>query len=82
MLTTKQLARNVFLTYCSTSNTMFKHCSKTKPQHVSTTNVKAVKRNVSAQLVQQYKMLPALYNLYNKNKSVKQTATQLINSIV
>ena len=81
MLTTKQLARNVYLTYCSTSNTMFKHCSKTKAQNVSTTNVQAFKRNVNAQLVQQYKLLPALYNLYAKNKSVKQCAQQLIAAI-
>ena len=80
MLTTKQLARNVYLTYCSTSNTMFKHCSKTKAQNVSTTNVQAFKRNVNAQLVQQYKLLPALYNLYSKNKSTKQIASSLINS--
>ena len=81
MLTTKQLAHNVFLTYCSTSNTMFKHCSKTKAQNVSANTVKAVKRNVSAQVVQQYKLLPALYSLYNKNKSAKQCAQQLINAI-
>jgi hypothetical protein len=82
MLTTKQLARNVFLTYCSTSNTMFKHCSKTKAQNVSANTVQAVKRNVSAQVLQQYKLLPALYNLYSKNKSTKQIANNLINSIV
>ena len=81
MLTTKQLARNVFLTYCSTSNTMFKHCSKTKAQNVSANTVQSIKRNVNAQLVQQYKMLPALYNIYNKNASVKQIAKSLINSI-
>ena len=81
MLTTKQLARNVYLTYCSTTNTMFKHCSKTKAKNVSANNVQAVKRNVSAQVVQQYKLLPALYNLYAKNKSVKQCAQQLINSL-
>lgn len=81
MLTTKQLARNVFLTYCSTSNTMFKHCSKTKAKNVSANTVQSIKRNVNAQLLQQYKMLPALYNLYSKNKSVKQIATRLINSI-
>ena len=81
MLTTKQLARNVFLTYCSTSNTMFKHCSKTKAQNVSTTTVQSIKRNVNAQLLQQYKALPALYNLYSKTKSVKQIATRSINSI-
>ena len=81
MLTTKQLARNVFLTYCSTSNTMFKHCKKTKAKNVSANTVQALQRNVSAQLVQQYKALPALYNLFAKNASVKQTATQLINAI-
>ena len=82
MLTTKQLARNVFLTYCSTSNTMFKHCKKTKAKNVSanSANVK-VKRNVSAQILQQYKTLPSLYNLFAKNASTKQIAHKLINSI-
>ena len=81
MLTTKQPARNVFLTYCSTSNTMFKHCSKTKAKNVSTTNVQAVKHNVSTQVLQQYKALPSLYNLFAKNASTKQCAQQLINAI-
>ena len=81
MLTTKQLARNVYLTYCSTTNTMFKHCRKTAPQHVSITNVHAVKHNVSAQVLQQYKALPSLYNLFSKCASTKQTAQQLINTI-
>ena len=62
MLTTKQLARNVYKTYCSTSNTFFTHDSTVKPAEVCTQTC-SIKRNPTAEAVAQFLALPSLYLL-------------------
>ena len=61
MLTTKQLAKNYYKTYCSTSNTMFKHDSSVKPKHVNKQTCASY--IPTAEAVQQFFKLPSLYML-------------------
>lgn len=64
MLYTKQIAKNSFLTYCSTQNAFFVHCKKTQPKNVSA-NTALIFKAVQQKAVQQFFALPALYALYN-----------------
>ena len=66
MLTTKQVARNSFITYCSTTNTLFVHSSKTKPKNISMHTAEFVVKNAAAQQLKKFFALPALYNLRKK----------------
>jgi len=60
MLTTKQIARNAFITYCSTQTAFFFHCKKTQPKNVNSVTCSIVK-DVTQQQVQQFLALPFLY---------------------
>jgi len=64
MLTTKQIARNTFVTYCSTQNAFFAHCKKTQPKSVNAVTC-AIAKHATQQQLQNFFALPALYSLYN-----------------
>jgi len=66
MLTTKQLAKNSFITYCSTSNTLFIHNSKTKPKNISMHTAQYFVKNAAAHQLKKFFALPALYTLRKK----------------
>lgn len=71
MLTTKQIARNTFVTYCSTQNAFFAHCKKTQPKNVNAVTC-AIAKHVTQQQLHNFFALPALYSLYNAaHKSCK-----------
>ena len=72
MLTTKQLARNTFVTYCSTQNAFFLHCKKTQPKKVNSVTC-AVAKHATQQQLADFFALPALFSLYNAaHKSCRQ----------
>jgi len=66
MLTTKQVAKNSFITYCSTSNTLFVHTSKTKPKNISMHTADTFIKNAAVQQVKKFLALPSLYTLRKK----------------
>jgi len=66
VLTSKQIARNVFVTYCSTTNTLFTHTAKTKPKNVSMHTAEFAIKNAAAQQVKEFLKMPALYTLRKK----------------
>jgi len=68
VLTSKQIARNIFVTYCSTTNTLFTHTAKTKPKNVSMHTAEFVIKNAAAQQVKDFFKMPALYTLRKKTQ--------------
>ena len=66
MLTTKQLNAKTFVTYCSTTNTLFLHKQKVKPKNVAFATADFAIKNAAAQQVKKFFALPALYNLHKK----------------
>jgi len=66
MLTTKQASKRVFITYCSTTNTLFTHTAKTKPKNISIYTADYFVKNAAANVVAQFFKMPALYTLRKK----------------
>ena len=64
MLTTKQLARNMFFTYCSTTNTLFAHKAKVKTKNVSKQTAYVIQQQF---VKQQFKQLASVYNINPQN---------------
>lgn len=73
MLTTKQLARNIFLTQCSTTNTLFVHSAKVKTKNVSKQTAYVVQQQF---VKQQFAQLASVYNL---NAHTRKAASKLAN---
>ena len=71
MLTTKQIARNVFLTQCSTTNTLFAHSAKIKTKNVSKQTAYVIQQQF---VKQQFKQLASVYNL---NAHTREAASKL-----
>ena len=71
MLTTKQIARNVFLTQCSTTNTLFAHSAKVKTRNVSKQTAYVIQQQF---VKQQFAQLASVYNL---NAHTREAASKL-----
>jgi len=82
MLTTKQIARNMFITQCSTTNTLFAHKAKVKPKNVSKHTAFAI-NNKYLLTQSQFNMLASTYNLNKQHTQsfVRKLARTLANCV-
>ena len=71
MLVTKQIARNVFLTHCTTTNTLFAHKAKVKTKNVSKQTAYVIQQQF---VKQQFAQLASVYNL---NAHTREIASKL-----
>lgn len=79
MLTTKQIARNIFLTHCTTTNTLFAHSAKVRTKNVSKYTAYVIPQQY---VKQQFAQLASVYNLNAHTREAARKLASMFKTVV